>query len=106
IEQVNQTVVQMDETTQQNAALVEEATAAARAMEDQAGQLADAVAIFRLDNQVSAAMQAVAAHVEPVRVAAVARPQPSRTPAPAPIPARRSSNASTFVASDSDWQEF
>jgi methyl-accepting chemotaxis protein len=30
IEQVNQTVVQMDETTQQNAALVEEATAAAR----------------------------------------------------------------------------
>ncbi|WP_432591769.1 methyl-accepting chemotaxis protein [Stenotrophomonas maltophilia] len=106
IEQVNQTVVQMDETTQQNAALVEEATAAARAMEDQAGQLADAVAIFRLDNQVSAAMQAVAAHVEPVRVAAVAHPQPSRTPAPAPIPARRSSNASTFVASDSDWQEF
>ncbi len=106
IEQVNQTVVQMDETTQQNAALVEEATAAARAMEDQAGQLADAVAIFRLDNQVSAAMQAVAAHVEPVRVAAVVRPQPSRTPAPAPIPARRSSNASTFVASDSDWQEF
>ena len=47
IEQVNQTVVQMDETTQQNAALVEEATAAARAMEEQAGQLADAVAIFR-----------------------------------------------------------
>ena len=39
IEQVNQTVVQMDETTQQNAALVEEATAAARAMEDQAVQL-------------------------------------------------------------------
>ncbi|HEL4113531.1 TPA: cache domain-containing protein [Stenotrophomonas maltophilia] len=106
IEQVNQTVVQMDETTQQNAALVEEATAAARAMEDQAAQLADAVAIFRLDNQVSAAVKAVAARVEPARVTTVAPPQPSRTPAPAPIPARRSSNASTFVASDSDWQEF
>ena len=104
IEQVNQTVVQMDETTQQNAALVEEATAAARAMEEQAGQLADAVAIFRLDNQVSAAMKAVAARVEPVRVAtAVARPQP--VPAPAPV-RRTGSNASTFVASDSDWQEF
>ncbi len=104
IEQVNQTVVQMDETTQQNAALVEEATAAARAMEEQAGQLADAVAIFRLDNQVSAAMKAVAARVEPVRVAAaVARPQP--VPAPAPV-RRAGSNASTFVASDSDWQEF
>ncbi|MFB5856049.1 methyl-accepting chemotaxis protein [Stenotrophomonas maltophilia] len=102
IEQVNQTVVQMDETTQQNAALVEEATAAARAMEEQAGQLADAVAIFRLDNQVSAAVKAVAARVEPARVTTVARPQP--TSAPAPV--RRSSNASTFVASDSDWQEF
>ncbi|HGM5045419.1 TPA: methyl-accepting chemotaxis protein [Stenotrophomonas maltophilia] len=102
IEQVNQTVVQMDETTQQNAALVEEATAAARAMEEQAGQLADAVAIFRLDNQVSAAVKAVAARVEPARVTTVARPQPASTPAPV----RRSSNASTFVASDSDWQEF
>ncbi|MBH1683557.1 cache domain-containing protein [Stenotrophomonas maltophilia] len=102
IEQVNQTVVQMDETTQQNAALVEEATAAARAMEDQAGQRADAVAIFRLDNQVSAAVKAVAARVEPARVTTVARPQPASTPAPV----RRSSNASTFVASDSDWQEF
>ncbi|MBN4978529.1 MCP four helix bundle domain-containing protein [Stenotrophomonas maltophilia] len=102
IEQVNQTVVQMDETTQQNAALVEEATAAARAMEDQAAQLADAVAIFRLDNQVSAAVKAVAERVEPARITTVARPQPTS----APTPVRRSSNASTFVASDSDWQEF
>ncbi len=49
IEQVNQTVMQMDETTQQNAALVEEATAAARSMEEQANQLAEAVAVFRLE---------------------------------------------------------
>ena len=49
IEQVNQTVVQMDETTQQNAALVEEATAAARAMEEQAGHLSEAVSIFVVD---------------------------------------------------------
>ncbi|EGD20216.1 methyl-accepting chemotaxis protein (MCP) [Xanthomonas hortorum ATCC 19865] len=41
----------MDETTQQNAALVEEATAAARSMEDQAAQLVDAVAVFRLEQQ-------------------------------------------------------
>ncbi len=47
IEQVNHTVTQMDETTQQNAALVEEASAAARSMEQQAGALADAVAVFR-----------------------------------------------------------
>ncbi|KLJ02772.1 methyl-accepting chemotaxis protein [Luteimonas sp. FCS-9] len=49
IEQVNQTIVQMDETTQQNAALVEEASAAARAMEEQAGGLAAAIAVFRVD---------------------------------------------------------
>ncbi len=102
IEQVNQTVVQMDETTQQNAALVEEATAAARAMEDQAAQLADAVAIFRLDNQVSAAVKAVAERVESACITTVARPQPTGTPAPV----GRSSNARTFAASDSDWQEF
>ncbi|OOW86643.1 chemotaxis protein [Xanthomonas campestris pv. vitiswoodrowii] len=49
IEQVNQTITHMDETTQQNAALVEEATAAARSMEEQAVQLTDAVAIFKID---------------------------------------------------------
>ena len=48
IEQVSNTVTHMDETTQQNAALVEEATAAARAMEDQAARLAENVARFRL----------------------------------------------------------
>jgi hypothetical protein len=40
----------MDEATQQNAALVEEASAAARTMEEQAGQLADAVAAFKLSD--------------------------------------------------------
>ncbi len=49
IEQVNQTVVQMDETTQQNAALVEEAMAAARSLEEQAGQLDEAIAVFQLE---------------------------------------------------------
>jgi methyl-accepting chemotaxis protein len=49
IEQVNQTIVQMDETTQQNAALVEEASAAARLLEEQAIQLDQAVAVFRIE---------------------------------------------------------
>jgi methyl-accepting chemotaxis protein len=49
IEQVNQTITQMDETTQQNAALVEEATAAARQMDDQARTLQEAVAMFRTE---------------------------------------------------------
>ncbi|MEA9581204.1 methyl-accepting chemotaxis protein [Xanthomonas nasturtii] len=53
IEQVGQTVAQMDQATQQNAALVEEATAAARAMEEQAQQLRDAVSVFQLQAAVS-----------------------------------------------------
>ncbi len=48
IEQVNRAVSQMDETTQQNAALVEEAAAAAGSMQDQAGELVRAVSAFRL----------------------------------------------------------
>ncbi|KKB60894.1 chemotaxis protein [Robbsia andropogonis] len=57
IEQVNVAVSQMDEVTQQNAALVEQATAAARAMADQAQALRDSVAIFRVnaDSKVSSA---------------------------------------------------
>jgi methyl-accepting chemotaxis protein len=47
IEQINVAVVQMDQVTQQNAALVEEAAAAAEAMQDQAAKLAQAVSVFR-----------------------------------------------------------
>ncbi len=47
IDQINQTVVQMDHATQQNAALVEEASAAARELEQEAEALAAAVAVFR-----------------------------------------------------------
>ena len=54
IEQVNQTVVQMDETTQQNAALVEEASAAARSLEQQANRLIDAVDVFDLSTTAAA----------------------------------------------------
>jgi len=102
IEQVNQTVVQMDETTQQNAALVEEATAAARAMEDQAVQLGEAVARFRLASQGTTAIPArpLAAPV-PRQVAAAA-------PAAKPVPARtlRTATAQPALAADGDWQEF
>lgn len=48
IDQVNQVVIQLDDTTQQNAALVEEATAAARSLEQQAEGLSASVAVFRL----------------------------------------------------------
>ncbi|HUG58979.1 MAG TPA: methyl-accepting chemotaxis protein [Candidimonas sp.] len=48
IDQVNLAVTQMDEVTQQNAALVEEAAAAADSLQDQAQRLAEAVAVFKL----------------------------------------------------------
>ncbi|MBN5001799.1 HAMP domain-containing protein [Stenotrophomonas maltophilia] len=80
IEQVNQAVVQMDETTQQNAALVEEASAAARSMEEQANLLAEAVSVFRTGAVTAAAavrpaLAAVAASVAPVRRPAVLSPR-------------------------------
>jgi methyl-accepting chemotaxis protein len=48
IEQVNKAVSQIDEVTQHNAALVEEAAAAAKSLEEQAAVLRDAVAVFRV----------------------------------------------------------
>jgi methyl-accepting chemotaxis protein len=48
IEQVNHAIVEMDRVTQQNAALVEQASAAAQAMQDQAGELEQVVGTFRL----------------------------------------------------------
>ena len=48
IEQVNRAIAQMDQVTQQNAALVEQAATAAASLQDQAGELAAVVSIFRL----------------------------------------------------------
>ena len=48
IDQVNRAVSQMDEVTQQNAALVEQAAAAAGSLEEQAMRLAKEVSVFRL----------------------------------------------------------
>ncbi|MGB3392244.1 MAG: methyl-accepting chemotaxis protein, partial [Stenotrophomonas sp.] len=94
IEQVNQTVTQMDETTQQNAALVEEATAAARSMEEQAAHLAEAVALFRL-----AAAPAAGNSRQNTGMAA-AKPAPVVHPAP-------QRNIEPVAAGDEgDWQEF
>ncbi|EHI5011569.1 methyl-accepting chemotaxis citrate transducer [Salmonella enterica] len=51
IEQVAQAVSEMDSVTQQNASLVEESAAAAAALEDQANELRQAVAVFRIQKQ-------------------------------------------------------
>jgi methyl-accepting chemotaxis protein len=49
IEQINQAIMEMDNVTQQNAALVEEAAAAAQSLQDQADNLSQAVSVFKTD---------------------------------------------------------
>jgi methyl-accepting chemotaxis protein len=65
IEQINQAIVQMDQVTQQNAALVEESAAASESMQEQARKLSELVSVFRLSRQQAA--------IAPVATAAPAR---------------------------------
>jgi methyl-accepting chemotaxis protein-2 (aspartate sensor receptor) len=51
IAQIGQAIVEMDHTTQQNAALVEESAAAADSLEEQADMLLQSVSVFRLAEQ-------------------------------------------------------
>ncbi|GIZ52833.1 methyl-accepting chemotaxis protein [Noviherbaspirillum aridicola] len=118
IEQINQAIAQMDQVTQQNASLVEEASAASEAMQDQARKLGQAVGIFRLQ---AAAVQGLAAAPRPQTVA---HPAPAATLAPAArasralAPAARKpasakapavpaqARARVPVTAGDDWEEF
>jgi methyl-accepting chemotaxis protein-1 (serine sensor receptor) len=71
IEQINKAVVQADQATQQNAALVEEAAAATASLQDQAHALAELVGTFRLDQEhAPAAPRSAAAHAGRLALAA------------------------------------
>ncbi|SHG76790.1 methyl-accepting chemotaxis protein [Massilia sp. CF038] len=69
IEQINQAVTQMDDMTQQNAALVEQTAAASSSLEEQAGALVKAMSIFTLGDE------AHALAAGPVMVAAARPPR-------------------------------
>ena len=56
IAQVNQAIIGMDDVTQQNAALVEQAAAAAQSMQEQARQLSELVRLFKLEGDSSFAL--------------------------------------------------
>jgi methyl-accepting chemotaxis protein len=88
IDQVNSAVGHLDQMTQQNAALVEQSAAAATSLKDQARQLAQAVAGFRVDGGAvfAAALQAPSKPIAPSRV--VARPAPAVRPVAKPTAAR------------------
>ncbi|WP_075259935.1 methyl-accepting chemotaxis protein [Herbaspirillum camelliae] len=97
IEQVNLAIAQMDEVTQQNAALVEEAAAAAQSLQEQAETLTQTVGFFKLEQQ-----QDEGASRPPVRAASVARTAAVRhAPAARPAVAIAASTAPAKPASGS-----
>ncbi|MFM0734462.1 methyl-accepting chemotaxis protein [Paraburkholderia sediminicola] len=126
IDQVARAVTQMDEVTQQNAALVEEAAAAASSLEDQAGKLRTAVAVFHLDESgvkapVSVAPKRAAAPVRTTTARKVSRPlsqsgaqavtaaRASAVSASTPVaavPTRTPAKAVASAGSDQDWETF
>ena len=118
VAQVGDAVTQMDHSTQQNAALVEEMAAAAGSLKTQAQELVQAVAVFKLGSEghVSAPRTK---HPVPAPARTVARtPTATRTPAlknpvklDAPKPANAKpvaakSAASAGAADDGDWAAF
>ena len=87
IDQVNNAVTQMDDTTQQNAPLVEEAAAVARSMEQQAPQLVEAISLFRAAGQSAPSVQVQATASRPsASVRSFARPAVQRPATKAPAP--------------------
>ncbi len=79
IDQVNQAMSQIDGVTQQNAALVEEAAAAAASLQDQASQLISAVVAFKIDDDRAEPSPEATAEVSPASVRPDQRPAPRRT---------------------------
>lgn len=105
IEQVNLAITQMDNVTQQNAALVEEAAAASRSMEDQGQQLNEAVAFFQVKDAEAAA--APVRREAPRREAAVAAaPRRVVRAAVAPVASIAPVAALATATADDGWDKF
>ena len=111
VSQIGDAITQMDQATQQNAALVEESAAAAESLRDQAQQLVGAVAVFKLDGAAAAVVQrsSRAASAAPVAAKKVA----ARKPAPVVRPALAASTraaappaALAVAAGADDWESF
>ncbi|MFJ3058294.1 methyl-accepting chemotaxis protein [Herbaspirillum sp. NPDC087042] len=111
IEQVNQAIIQMDNTTQQNAALVEEAAAAAQALQDQAQRLLELVDVFRLDDSpprsTARAMPAAPAIPRATAPATSVAPATRALPKPATTPRALPSQSHPSQGDKSeDWETF
>ncbi|OEZ60044.1 methyl-accepting chemotaxis protein [Duganella sp. HH105] len=114
IEQVNEAISQMDEMTQQNAALVEQAAAAAQSMQDEAATLSASVSVFKLDEALApapAARPAVARAATPAAAPRLATAKPAATKPAAAKPAAKPAAAPKPAAKakadmGSEWEEF
>jgi methyl-accepting chemotaxis protein len=119
IEQVNKAVMQMDEMTQQNAALVEQATAASQSMAEQAGELNTMMERYRLPgaeedsrSQVRGAGSVAGAKASSASSAerrAAGRPWSAKPPVAKSSPRKSGEEAKPkAVGADSgaDWQDF
>ncbi|MRW85665.1 methyl-accepting chemotaxis protein [Pseudoduganella sp. FT26W] len=112
IAQVNQSIIEMDSMTQQNAALVEEAAAAAQSLQDQAGELSRVVSIFKLvEGEERAAVSAPApaakaAVVKPIAAARAPVKKLAAKPAPAPAAKPKKVAAAASTAGSDEWEEF
>lgn len=104
IEQVNLAITQMDEVTQQNAALVEEAAAAAEALEEQAQNLSVSVATFKVEEgsgstAIARRATAPARHIAPAR-------KPVALGKPGASKALAKPKAKPQQDDDGEWEEF
>src|SRR5476649_1305700 len=110
IEQVNKAVNQMDQVTQQNAALVEEASAAAQAMAQQAQSLREAVAFFKVHDRRVSVLRANTPRKEPHRTAPkfhASSPAKLTKLGKTPVLVAGSSTmVATSASGASDWQTF
>jgi methyl-accepting chemotaxis protein len=105
INQVNQAVTSMDEATQQNAALVEEAAAAAESLVEQANELTDAVSQFKLGGE--SAKQDRRTQHNPMRGKPAAKTQVTKPTAAKPAEKQVAAKVTAKTGTDDgDWETF
>ena len=105
---MNQAITQLDQVTQQNAALVEEAAAASESMKDQAGNLSQSVARFKLAEDSDYTERRGpnrAVNVARLPQAKVVAKRPVAKPVAAPLKRKQAVGATSADASD-EWEQF
>jgi methyl-accepting chemotaxis protein len=106
IDQINIAIIEMDNVTQQNSALVEQAAAAAASMQDQAKKLSQTVSIFKLADQKTpqTQRQTVATPTLAVKKATLSRAVAVTKPVKPAVARLQSETA--HQAKEGDWEEF